>query len=74
MKTLTNKKTIGIAKPSKYNKYEVTVDNINEQLFDYYSMTDTFSFDILNTPTSDSHKQKQEQEYSKLRKQKLRLY
>jgi hypothetical protein len=66
---VNGQKTIGIAKTSKYNKYEVTIDNINEQLLDYYSIMNTFSFDILNTPTSNS--QKQEQEYRKLREQKL---
>jgi hypothetical protein len=66
---VNGQKTIGIAKTSKYNKYEVTIDNINDKLLDYYSVMNTFSFDLLNTPTSDSHKQ--EQEYRKLRETKI---
>jgi hypothetical protein len=66
---VNGQKTIGIAKTSKYNKYEVTIDNINDKLFNYYSIMNTFSFDILNTPTS--YCQKQEQEYRKLRETKI---
>ena len=66
---VNGQKTIGIAKTSKYNKYEVTVDDINDKLFQHYSIMNTISFDLLNTPTSDSHKQ--EQEYRKLRETKI---
>jgi len=62
-------KTIGIAKKSKYNKYEVNNDNLIEKMNNYYELSNTFSFDILDTPTSNS--QKQEQEFRKIRESKI---
>jgi len=58
-------KTIGIAKKSKYNVYEVNKDNLFEKILAFYNSIQNFTFDILNVPTSKS--QKQEQEYRNLR-------
>jgi len=62
-------KTIGIAKKSKYNKYEVNNNNLIEKINNYYELSNTFSFDILDTPTSNC--QKQEQEFRKIRESKI---
>ena len=62
-------KTIGISIKSKYNHYEVTIDNITNKLIYFYENMPKFQFDILDTPTSDT--QKQEQLYRKLREEKL---
>jgi len=62
-------KTIGVAQKSKYNKYEVTKDNLINTLTNYYDMSIKFNFSILDTPTSDS--QKQEQKYRKIRETKI---
>lgn len=62
-------KTIGIAQKSKYNKYEVTSENLTEKLTIYYNSTIKFDFNTLNTPTSKS--QQQEQEYRSLRELKI---
>ena len=62
-------KTIGIAKKSKYNIYEVNVDNITTKLEEYYTTVNTFCFDILDLPTSDT--QKQEQQFRKMREKKI---
>jgi len=62
-------KTIGIAKKSKYNKYEVNKDKIVEKIKYYYELSNKFSFDILDTPTSKS--QIQEQEFRKIREAKI---
>ena len=62
-------KTIGIAKKSKYNKYEVNNDNLIEKMNNYYEISNTFSFDILDTPTSNC--QKQEKEFRKIRETKI---
>ena len=62
-------KTIGIAKKSKYNKYEVTKENLIEKLTNYYTLMNKFEFNILDTPTSKT--QKQEQEYRNIRESKL---
>jgi hypothetical protein len=62
-------KTIGIAKKSKYNKYEVNKDNIVEKINYYYELSNKFSFDILDTPTSKC--QQQEQEFRKIRQAKI---
>ena len=62
-------KTIKISVKSKYNHYEVTVNNIDNKLMNCYKDMPKFQFDILNTPTSDTHKQ--EQYYRKLREDKL---
>ena len=62
-------KTIGIAKKSKYNKYEVTKEMLIEKLNYYYALIKKFEFDILDTPTSKS--QQQEQTYCKIRETKL---
>lgn len=58
-------KTIGVAIKSKYNTYEVTKENLISKLNYFYDLSNKFSFDILNTPTSES--QKQEQQYRKIR-------
>jgi hypothetical protein len=62
-------KTIGVAQKSKYNKYEVTTENLIEKLTSYYDSTIKFDFVTLNTPTSKS--QQQEQEYRNLRENKI---
>jgi hypothetical protein len=62
-------KTIGVAQKSKYNKYEITSQNLLEKLTDYYDSTIKFDFNTLNTPTSKS--QQQEQEYRNLRESKI---
>jgi hypothetical protein len=61
--------SIKISIKSKYNHYEVTPDNIKEKLMNFYENMPKFQFDILNTPTSDTHKQ--EQLYRKLREETL---
>lgn len=62
-------KTIGIAQKSKYNKYEVTSENLIEKLNIYYNLTNKFTFITLNTPISKT--QQQEQEYRSLRETKI---
>lgn len=62
-------KTIGIAMKSKYNKYEVTVENIYKILLEYYQKTNTFPFETINIPTSKSHQQ--EKEYREMREKCL---
>ena len=62
-------KTIGIAQKSKYNKYEVTKENLIEKLNKFYDVNNKFEFKILDTPTSES--QKQEQEYRIIRESKI---
>jgi hypothetical protein len=62
-------KTIGIAQKSKYNKYEVTIENLIEKFNYFYNSTNKFEFDILNTPINKS--QQQELEYRKLRESKI---
>jgi hypothetical protein len=59
--------SIGISKKSKYNQYEVTLDTLQEKLLYFYETMHKFDFDILNTPTSSTHKQ--EKEYRKIREQ-----
>jgi hypothetical protein len=66
---LDDLKTIGIAQKSKYNKYEVTVENLIEKLRIYYDVSNKFDFDTLNIPTNKS--QQQELEYRKLRETKI---
>lgn len=60
-------KTIGIANKSKYNKYEVSIDNLIEKLKYYYSIIHTLSFEDCNIPTSKY--QQQELKYRKIREQ-----
>jgi hypothetical protein len=62
-------KTIGIAPKSKYNKYEVFLENLIEKLDYYYDQLIKTEFNILNTPTSIS--QQQEQEYRLIRESKI---
>ena len=62
-------KTIGVAQKSKYNKYEVTNENLIEKLSCYYELLNKFEFNALNIPTNKC--QKQEQEYRKIRETKL---
>jgi len=62
-------KTIGVAKKSKYNKYEVTIENLIEKLNHYYMTNSKTQFDILDTPTSTF--QQQEQQYRKIREEKV---
>jgi Zn-dependent metalloprotease len=64
-------KTIGVAKKSKYNKYEVTIENLIEKLNDYYMNISKTQFDILDTPTSIF--QQQEQQYRKNREDKIKF-
>lgn len=62
-------KTIGIANKSKYNKYEVTSENLIEKLQIYYDSTTKFDLNVLNTPTNKT--QQQELEYRTLRESKI---
>ena len=62
-------KTIGVAKKSKYNKYEVNKENLIEKLTNYYKLINKFEFNILDTPTSVS--QQQEQRYREIRETKI---
>jgi hypothetical protein len=64
-----DQKTIGIAKKSKYNKYEVTKENLFKSLEVFYNTLPTFEYNIINTPISKS--QKQEQEFRNLRESKI---
>lgn len=61
--------SIGISLKSKYNKYEVTNENVIEKLNYYYEICNKLSFTILDTPTSKTGKQ--EQQYRKNRENKL---
>ena len=61
--------SISISVKSKYNKYEVTNENIIEKLNHYYELCNKLSFTILDTPISDGGKQ--EQQYRKNRENKL---
>ena len=63
-------KTIGVAKKSKYNKYEVNTENLFEKLEYYYNLINKFEYDVINTPTSKSVRQ--EQEYCNIRKNKIK--
>jgi len=64
-----DQKSIKVYVKSKYNKYEVTTENIQNKLTTFYETIPTFEFDTINIPTSN--KQKQEQQYRKLRQDKL---
>ena len=46
-------KSIKISIKSKYNHYEVNVNNIDNKLMNFYENIPKFQFDILNTPTND---------------------
>jgi len=56
---------IGIANKSKYNKYEVTIDTIFENLQCFYNSTNKYSYDVLNCPISKTNQL--EQEYRNIR-------
>ena len=62
-------KTIGVAKKSKYNKYQVNNENIKEILYGFYESMQKFSFSDLNIPISKN--QQQEKLYRELREQKI---
>ena len=62
-------KTIGVAQKSKYNKYEVSQENLIEKLNNYYTTINKFEFKILDTPTSITHQQ--EQKYREIRETKI---
>jgi len=62
-------KTIGVAQKSKYNKYEVSKENLIEKLNYYYKIINKFEFNILDTPTSIT--QQQEQRYREIREVKI---
>lgn len=64
-------KTIGVAKKSKYNKYEVSTENLIETLNKYYTSIHKTQFDILDTPTSKF--QQQEKQYRKIREDKIKF-
>ena len=64
-------KTIGVAKKSKYNKYEVSTENLIETLNKYYTSIHKTQFDILDTPTSKF--QQQEKQYCKIREDKIKF-
>jgi hypothetical protein len=68
-KDVKGQKTIGIAKKSKYNIYEVNNENLFELLEIFYTTLPTFEYNILNIPTSKS--QQQEQEFRNLRENKI---
>jgi hypothetical protein len=65
---VVDQKTIGIAKKSKYNKYEI-VENLHENIQNYYNLFNKFCFEELNTPTSKT--QQQEQFYRNYREKKI---
>lgn len=60
-------KTIGVANKSKYNKYEVTSENVIEKLNHYYSIIHKSSFEDYNIPTSIT--QQQELKYREIREE-----
>ena len=62
-------KTVGIAQKSKYNKYEVTSENLIDKLSYYYTVINKFEFSIVDKPTSKC--QQQEQEYRKIRESSI---
>lgn len=62
-------KTIGVAQKSKYNKYEVSKENLIEKLNYYYTLINKFEFNILDTPKSIT--QQQEQRYREIREVKI---
>ena len=62
-------KTIGVAQKSKYNKYEVSKENLIEKLNNYYTIINKFEFNVLDTPTSTTHQQ--EQKYREIREIKI---
>jgi hypothetical protein len=66
---ITGQQSIKISEKSKYNHYEVTMDNVYNKLINFYETMPIFHFDILNIPTSDTHKQ--EQHYRKLTEEKI---
>ena len=68
-KDVEGQKTIGIATKSKYNKYEVNLENLVEKLTGYYEDCVKKNFTILDTPTSKS--QQQEQEYRNIREKNI---
>ncbi len=57
--------SIKISLKSKYNHYEVYVTQLFTKLKTFYETIPTFPFDLLNIPTSNTHKQ--EQHYRKIR-------
>jgi len=61
--------SIKISEKSKYNHYEVTIENVYNKLTTFYETIHTFEFDTINIPTSDT--QKQELFYRKLREDKI---
>ena len=63
-------KTVGIAKKSKYNKYEVNTENLFEKLEYYYNLINKFEFEVINVPTGKTYRQ--EQEYCNIRKNKIK--
>jgi hypothetical protein len=65
---VVDQKTIGIAKKSKYNKYEIT-EKLHENIQHFYVSLNKFCFETLNIPTSDN--QKQEQSYRNYREKKI---
>lgn len=66
---VNGQKTIGIAKKSKYNKYEITEEKIFESLNIFYTKMPLFEYNVINIPTSKS--QQQEQEFRNLRENKI---
>jgi hypothetical protein len=65
---VVGQKTIGIAKKSKYNKYEIT-EKLHEHIQNFYGLLNKFCFEELNIPTSKT--QKQEQSYRNYREKKI---
>lgn len=63
-----NKISIGLKK-SKYNKYELTKEDIFEKLQELYNNTKKFEFEKFNIPTNIY--QQREQKYRKYREEKL---
>jgi hypothetical protein len=60
--------SIGLNK-SKYEKYEITPDNVKEKIQEYYYTTKNFSYEILDTPLCEY--QKREKEFYKFRESKI---
>jgi hypothetical protein len=54
---------------TKYFKFKINVDDLSEHLFKKYESLPKFTLDIINIPITDL--MKQEQEFRKLREQKL---
>jgi len=64
-----SQKTIGIAKKSKYNKYEVTKENLFKLVEKFYNTLPTFEYNVINIPITIF--QQKELEFRNLRESKI---